>query len=278
MRDEFNLSKTIIITGGSDGIGAAAARTLVDRGHRVVIVGRSESKTRKIAAELGIPCYVADFADLAQVRGLAEELLQMYPEINVLANNAGGIMGERALTTAGYEKTFQVNHLSPFLLTRLLMPALIAGGATIIQTASVAARIFGRLNLEDLQNADGYTPQRAYGNAKLANILFTQELQHRFGTRGITAVAFHPGIVASSFASETTHFMRYIYHGPLKRLFTVTPAQGSDQLVWLAEGTPGVTFLPGAYYESRRIATKVNPEMHNSQTAEQLWNASDSLL
>lgn len=277
-RNEFNLKKTIIITGGSDGIGVAAARKLVASGHRVVIVGRSLSKTKGLAAELGIPFHVADFAELAQVRRLADELLESYPEINVLSNNAGGIMGPRVITVDGHEKTFQVNHLAPFLLTRLLMPTLIAGSATVIQTASAAARIFGRLDLDDLQNAADYTPQKAYGNAKLANILFTQELQHRFGTDGVTAVAFHPGIVASNFASDTTHFMRRIYHGPLKRLFTVTPEKGADQLIWLAEGTPEESFLPGAYYEARRIATKVNPQMHDPQVAAQLWDKSTALL
>ncbi|HAY42353.1 MAG TPA: short-chain dehydrogenase [Micrococcaceae bacterium] len=268
----------MIITGGSDGIGATAARKLVSGGHRVIIVGRSLSKTKALAAELGIPYYVTDFAELAQVQRLANELLDSYPEINVLANNAGGIMGPRVITVDGYEKTFQVNHLAPFLLTHLLMPALIAGGATIIQTASVAARIFGRLDLDDLQSAGGYAPQKAYGNAKLANILFTQELQHRFGAHGVTAVAFHPGIVASNFASETTHFMRRVYHGPLKRFFTVTPEKGADQLIWLAEGTPDESFLPGAYYEARRVATKVNPQMHDPRIATQLWAKSESLL
>ncbi|PRB72236.1 short-chain dehydrogenase [Arthrobacter sp. MYb213] len=277
-RNEFNLRKTIIITGGSDGIGAAAARKLVARGHRVVIVGRSLHKTKDLAAELDIPFHIADFAELAQVQQLASTLLESYPEINVLANNAGGIMGPRVITVDEHEKTFQVNHLAPFLLTRLLMPALIAGGATVIQTASVAARIFGRLDLDDLQNAADFAPQKAYGNAKLANILFTQELQHRFGTHGVTAVAFHPGIVASNFASDTTHFMRRVYHGPLKRLFTVTTEKGADQLIWLAEGTSNDSFLPGAYYETRRIATKVNPQMHNPRIASQLWAKSELLL
>lgn len=272
------MSKTIIITGGSDGIGAAAARKLVTDGHQVIIVGRSSSKTAALATELDIPYFVADFAELSQVKRLAGELLALFPEINVLANNAGGIMGRRELTADGHEVTFQVNHLAPFLLTRLLMPALIAGDATVIQTASVAARIFGRLNIDDLQNTESYTPQKAYGDAKLANILFTQELQHRFGTHGVNAVAFHPGIVASSFAHDTTHFMRRIYHGPLKRLLTVTPDKGADQLIWLAEGTPEETFLPGAYYESRRIATKVNPQMHDARLATQLWARSELLL
>ncbi|MEJ6488960.1 SDR family NAD(P)-dependent oxidoreductase [Leucobacter sp. USCH14] len=270
--------KTIIITGASDGIGAAAARQLHGRGHHVVIVGRSAEKTRAVADELGAPHYSADFADLGQVRALAAALIADYPRIDVLANNAGGIMGERVVTADGYEKTFQVNHLAPFLLTTLLMPALIAGRATVIQTASLAARAFSRFDITDLQNAKQYAPQRAYGNGKLANILFTAELQRRYGEHGISAVAFHPGVVASSFASDTTHLMRLVYHSPLKRLFTISAEKGADQLVWLAEGTPGATFEPGAYYESRAIATKVSPEVHDPELARDLWELSSELV
>ncbi|PFG34847.1 SDR family NAD(P)-dependent oxidoreductase [Sanguibacter antarcticus] len=272
------MTKTIIITGASDGIGEAAAAELVRGGHTVVVVGRSASKTEAVATKLGVPFYVADFADLSQVRTLAAELLAAYPRIDVLANNAGGIMGERALTVDGNEKTFQVNHLAPFLLTTLLMPALVAGRATVIQTASRAAYAFGRFNIDDLQNATSYAPQRAYGNGKLANILFTRELQRRFGDQGINAVSFHPGVVGTSFASDTTHVMRFFYHSPLKRLFTISPEKGADQLVWLAQGTPGSTFEPGAYYESRAIATKVKPEMYDDELARVLWEKSEALV
>ena len=271
-------TKTIIITGASDGIGAAAARQLHRDGHTVVLVGRSAEKTRAVAEELAARYFLADFADLSQVRALAAALLAEYRSIDVLANNAGGIMGERALTIDGYEQTFQVNHLAPFLLTNLLMPALVAGGATVIQTASLAARAFSRFDITDLQNAKQYAPQRAYGNGKLANILFTIELQRRYGGQGISAVAFHPGVVASSFASDTTHIMRLIYHSPLKRLFTISAEKGADQLVWLAEGEPRSTFEPGAYYESRAIAAKVSPEVHDPELARELWEQSAALV
>ncbi|KTR86992.1 SDR family NAD(P)-dependent oxidoreductase [Leucobacter chromiiresistens] len=270
--------RTIVITGASDGIGAAAARRLHRDGHRVVLVGRSPDKTRAIAAELGAPFHLADFADLSQVRALAAALLAEHDRIDVLANNAGGIMGDRTVTVDGHELTFQVNHLAPFLLTRLLMPALVAGRATVVQTASLAARAFSRFDIADLQNARRYAPQRAYGNAKLANILFTAELQRRHGAEGISAVAFHPGVVASSFASDTTHLMRLVYHTPLKRLFTISADAGADQLVWLAEGTPGSTFTPGAYYESRAIAVKVSPEVHDPELARELWEQSLALV
>ncbi|MDJ0349670.1 SDR family NAD(P)-dependent oxidoreductase [Cryobacterium sp. PH29-G1] len=272
------MTKTIIITGASDGIGAAAARRLSADGHRIVVVGRSDSKTADIAKEIGAKHYVADFADLSQVRGLADDLLAAYPSIDVLANNAGGIMGARTLTVDGHEMTFQVNHLAPFLLTTLLMPSLVAGKATVIQTASLAARIYGKFDIDDLQNAHDYAPQTAYGNAKLANILFTRELQRRYADQGLSAVSFHPGVVGTSFANDTTHVMRFLYHGPLKRMLTITADKGADQLVWLAEGIPGTTFEPGGYYESKKLAKKVNPDANDAILARLLWERSAALV
>ena len=272
------MQKTIVITGASDGIGAAAARELSRAGHTVVVVGRSPSKTEAVAGELGAPFHVADFADLSQVRGLAAALLAAYPRIDVLANNAGGIMGERTLTVDGHETTFQVNHLAPFLLTTLLMPALVAGKATVIQTSSAAARGFGRLDIDDLQLTRGYSPTRAYGNGKLANILFTTELQRRYGDEGVAAVAFHPGVVGSNFGADSTQAMRFFYHGPFKKVFTITNEKGADQLVWFAEGRPGATFQPGAYYESRKVAGKVNPQARDTDLARELWDRSALLV
>lgn len=272
------MPKTVVITGASDGIGAAAARRLAASGERVVVVGRSPERTRAVADEIGADHHLADFADLSQVRRLADELLAAYPSIEVLANNAGGIMGARQTTVDGYEKTFQVNHLAPFLLTQLLMPSLIAGRATVIQTASVAARVFAKFDVEDLQGEYAYSPQAAYGNGKLANILFTAELQRRYGDQGISAVAFHPGVVATSFASDTTSLMRFIYHTPLKRLFTIRPDKAADELVWLAEGTPGETFTPGAYYESKAVAKNVNPLGLDADLAARLWEESEALV
>ena len=267
-------SRTIVITGASDGIGAAAARTLSAAGHRVVIVGRSPEKTAAVAKDLGVPFHVADYADLTQVRRLADELRQAYPRIDVLANNAGGIMGGRAITRDGFEKTFQVNHLAGFLLTELLMPTLRASRATVIQTASAAARHFSRFDIDDLQNEKAYSPQKAYGNGKLANILFTRELHRRHGADGISAVAFHPGVVATNFASDTTHLMRLLYHTPvLNRLVLTSPDKGAAQLVWLARSTPGTDWEPGAYYEKQQVAGSA-PAAHDDTLAEALWESS----
>lgn len=270
--------KTIVITGASDGIGAAAARILTERGEQVVLVGRSPEKTAAIAREIGAPYHLADFADLAQVRDLAATLESAYPSIDVLANNAGGIMGKREVTVDGFEKIFQVNHLAPFLLTHLLMPRLTASTATVIQTASVAAKRYGHLDVDDLQQERNYAPETAYGTAKLANILFTRELHRRHHAEGINAVAFHPGVVASNFASDTTHFMRFIYQTPLvKRLFTVSPDKGADQLIWLAHAAPGAGWQPGEYYEKRNIAPS-SEQARDPELARQLWDRSADML
>ena len=134
--------KTIIITGASDGIGKAAAKQLKKSGHNVVIVGRSQAKTQKIAEELGVLYHIVDYSSLKSVVRLAEEL-KKYDKIDVLCNNAGGVQSDRAETEDGFEKTFQINVLGGFLLTRLLIDKLCESKATVIQTSSIAANLFG---------------------------------------------------------------------------------------------------------------------------------------
>lgn len=267
--------QTIVITGASDGIGAAAARQLSEHGHRVVVVGRSPEKTAAVARSIDAPSHVADFADLSQVRALAEELLTAYPRIDVLANNAGGIF-TRQTTVDGLDKTFQVNHLAPFLLTALLMDRLLASRAKVIQTSSVGHRAFGRIDLDDLDNARRWRAEKAYGDAKLANVLFTKELDRRYRERGIAAAAFHPGGIATNFANDTSSVMRLAYHSPLRHLMTSVD-KGGQRLVWLAEGTPGVTWAPGEYYERNRPG-KVNPQVHDVELARGLWERSEAML
>lgn len=269
--------KTIVITGASDGIGAAAARELARRKHRVIVVGRDAAKTRAVADPLGLESHIVDFADLSQVRALATTLKADHDRIDVLANNAGGVMGERALTSDGFERTFQVNHLAPFLLTRELLPVLEASGATVIQTSSMAARLYAKFDIADLQGEFSYAPMTAYGNAKLANILFTEELQRRHGD-AISAVSFHPGVVGTNFAAGSGGAIGFLYHGPLKRLLTRAPDKGADQLIWLATATPGAGFQPGAFYMDRKVATKVNPLVGDPVTALELWERSEAML
>ncbi|MET4584074.1 NAD(P)-dependent dehydrogenase (short-subunit alcohol dehydrogenase family) [Conyzicola nivalis] len=268
--------RTIIITGASDGIGAAAARALSARGDTVVVVGRSPQKTAAVADELGVDHLIADFSRLDDVRALAAALLERYPRIDVLANNAGGIMGDRELTVDGFEKTFQVNHLAPFLLTSLLSERLVSSRATVIATASVANRLYGNLDLDDLGNERAYSPNKAYGDAKLANILFARELDRRFGDSGIASVSFHPGVVRTGFATESTSPMRFFYNA--FGFFLLRPAKGADTLVWLATTTPGTDWKAGGFYTKRKLDFTTNPQADDAALASALWERSAALV
>ncbi|MCU6481992.1 NAD(P)-dependent dehydrogenase (short-subunit alcohol dehydrogenase family) [Arthrobacter silviterrae] len=270
------MSRTIVITGASDGIGAAAATMLANPGDTLVVVGRSAQKTQAVAKELEADFFLADFTDLAQVRGLAEKLGNKYPRIDVLANNAGGIMGARELTVDGHEKTFQVNHLAPFLLTTLLIEKLVASRATVINTSSMAHRIMAKYDIDDLDAVKKYSANAAYGNAKLDNILFTIELQRRYGDHGVSAAAFHPGVVGSGFSAESNRVTKFMY-GSLMRRFMLTPAQGADTLVWLATTVPGEDWEPGKYYAKRKVATPTRTAQ-DPALARQLWDRSAAMV
>lgn len=272
------MPKTIIITGASDGIGAAAARKLHSDGHRVVVVGRSPEKTRAVASEIGAPHHVADFADLADVRRLAADLEDAYPRIDVLANNAGGVFGDRNKTVDGFEKTFQINHLAPFLLTQLLLNTLLASRASVIQTSSVGARMGGNVVLDDLDNDRDFKPTRVYGTAKLENILFTKELHRRFHSEGISAAAFHPGNVATNFAKDSDAWIKHIANSRVLRTLLISPEKGAGQLVWLAEGTPGSDWDSGVYFEKYKPARRNNPQASDPDLAVGLWERSEQLL
>jgi NAD(P)-dependent dehydrogenase (short-subunit alcohol dehydrogenase family) len=245
-------AKTIVITGGSSGIGAATARALRSRGAIVVITGRS-AETARLAEEIGCDHYLADFARFRDVRSLADRLLAGYPRIDVLANNVGGIFSKRQLTEDGHEMTLQVNHLSGFLLTSLLRERLESSGAAVINTSSGAHNL-GRIDFEDLENARGYSPWRAYGTAKLMNILHAAEINRRY--HGVHGVSFHPGVVATGFAREGSAVARFLYGKIVSRLFMISAEKGADTLVWLATSAPGADWSAGEYYVRRKPGRK----------------------
>lgn len=246
------MTKTIILTGASDGIGAAAAARLASDGHRVVAVGRSPIKTAALGERLGIECHVADFAELDQVERLAAELKASCPRIDVLANNAGGSFGStRTETVDGHELTWQVNYLAPWYLTWLLLPEIIAGRGLVINTASMLHRA-GRLKLDGSEPRGTYTAMGAYADSKLAMVLHTVEVQRRFGPQGVSAVALHPGVIGSNFADGQDDILGKFYAKAGR--FLSTPDKGADTLVWLAEGQPGINYPAGRYYVNRSVS------------------------
>lgn len=261
--------KTIIITGASAGIGEAAAREL-SKDNRVVIVGRSQ-RTIKIAKELGLEYFRADYSDLASVRTLAKAILKACPQIDLLVNNAGGIMKSIVTTKDGFEQTFQVNYLAQFVLTNLLMDRLIASKGAVINTSSAAHR-FARLHIDNLQFAS--SPFVAYGNAKLLDLMHAQELARRFSAKGVDAVSFHPGVVATSFASATNGPFAWLYNTSAKALLK-TPAQGADTLVWLANNRP--LWQNGGYYSNRALSP-VSGLAKDPTVSPEIWDITEKLL
>lgn len=168
---------------------------------------------------------------------------------------------------------------SPFTLTNLLLPRLLAGGASVVSTSSMANRLFGHLDLSDLDNERRYSPRKAYGDAKLANVLFTRSLHMKFHDQGLSAVAFHPGLVRTGFSAGSASSMRWFYHSPLAR-FTpmISPEQGGAILAWFLTGTPGSTWTSGRYYDQDRPTTRVNSQADDLALADGLWQRSAELV
>lgn len=245
--------KTIVITGASDGIGLEAASHLAARGHHLVIVGRNPEKTAAALQRVqhddpAATSHLVDMGDLAQVRELAAALRADLPSIDVLCNNAGTVFAKRQLTVDGFEATFAVNHLGPFLLTELLRDRLSAD-ARIVNTASVG-HYRGTMDFDDLGFERGYQIMRAYSRSKLANVLYTRELARQQQGTGVTANALHPGAVATSIWSGAPTFAKPIL--AIAKRFMVTPAGGGAHIAYLAD-SPEVAGLSGGYYEDDRI-------------------------
>lgn len=253
--------KTIILTGASAGIGAAAARQLHRLGANVVPIGRSVERTVAIAAELGVAPVTADFARLDDVRRLAADLLDRYPQLDVLANNAGGAWRRRVLTIDGFEQTFQVNVLAPYLLMRLLAERLRASGGRVITTSS-RAHMTGRLDVHTLTAPPSFS-WRSYSTSKLAIMLLDREYARRYPEIGVAD--YHPGVIATEFWRDLPP-VRVLLKTPLRYLLA-SSEQGADTLVHLA-GTDEP--LHGGYYVNRR-RVRESAAARDAATGARLW-------
>jgi len=265
-------SRTIVITGASSGIGANAAGRLAVAGWEVAVVGRNPDRTAAVADSIGGTPFLADFDSLDEVRTLADSLARRYDRIDVLANNAGALVSRRGVSADGHERTFQHNHLAPFLLTNLLMPVLEKSSATVIGTASGANR-FGRLRLDDLdwQKRPYLGGWQAYGTSKIETILFARELAVR---TGLTAYSFHPGYVRTSFGSDSAliRFGNWLSRGTL----AISPEEGATPLVQLAiEGSDAPN---GTYFDGLKPGGPVHSSVNEAGVSRELWDASAKIV
>src|SRR4051794_23014103 len=243
----------VLLTGATRGIGRAAAVELARRGAEVGLVGRDAERVRAVAEEAraaggGAPVHehVADLAHMDDVRALAAEVLGRHPRIDVLANNAGAMFSQPRVTPDGFEQTFALNHLAPFLLTHLLRERL--AGGRVVTTASDAHQQ-GRLDLDDLQSEHSFAAMRTYGTTKLCNILFTRELARR--APELRATCFHPGVVRTGFGKNDGGIWKVLT--TLGAPFFRSPERGARSLVWLALSDQAAD-LTGVYVEDEKVA------------------------
>jgi NAD(P)-dependent dehydrogenase (short-subunit alcohol dehydrogenase family) len=270
--------RTVVVTGSSSGLGAAAARRFRQLGATVAVIGRTPEKTAAVAAEIGAEPHRVDFSSLDAVRRLAGELLARYPRIDVLANNAGGLFNARQTTADGHEMTFQVNYLAPFLLTNLLLDRLAEAphGARVISTVSAFYRR-GRVDLDDLDGTRRrYNSQVFHQSAKLATIMFTLELSRRMAQTKVAASAFHPGIVGGTDVYRDSAFARMLATSRLGKALQSSPEQGAEPLLYLAT-TPDPSTVDGAYFHRLRRSRLKGPQAADPDLAARLWECSAEL-
>jgi NAD(P)-dependent dehydrogenase (short-subunit alcohol dehydrogenase family) len=266
--------KVVVVTGASSGIGAAAAAELAELGATVVPVGRDRERLERVAVQVGGEPLQADFASLAAVRELADELLERHPRIDVLVNNAGLVTSHREVTGDGYEKTFAVNHLAPFLLTNLLLERLRASAPARVVTTSSGAHGGGRLDFDDLQSERSWSMMRAYGTSKLANILFTRGLAMRVDAAEVTANCLHPGVINTKLGRGAGRAAGLVW--TLGRPFMRSPKRGASTIVYLATSEEGGEVTGGYYEDSRPAGTSAAAA--DIELADRLWRESERLV
>ncbi len=282
MNDTSMQGKVCLVTGATSGIGQETARALADRGATVVIVGRNSAKVTQtvtaIQAATGnqdVTGLVGDLSVQADVRQVAREFQSQHDRLDVLINNAGMLFLQRQTTPDGLERTFALNHMGYFLLTDLLLPTLKASAPARIINVASSAHQGAHLNFADLQGAQKYGAMRAYGQSKLANIMFTYELARRLQGTGVSANALHPGFVASGFARNNGPTVAFIMNTLLRPL-QISNTQGAATSIYLAT-SPDVEGVTGKYF-SRRKAVKSNAASYNQADQQRLWTVSEELI
>jgi NAD(P)-dependent dehydrogenase (short-subunit alcohol dehydrogenase family) len=269
---------TIVVTGASAGIGAAAVIELTRQGHTVLAIGRSVTKLAAVHAAMiaAAPAGVevpeplsADFASLDEVRKLAEVILGGMSRLDVLANNAGLNPRHRQPSAHGYELTFAVNHLAPFFLTKLLEQRIRESNGRVVGTSSGMHRI-GRIDFDGLAVANRWGGLRAYARSKLANILFTREFVCR---TGLPASCYDPGGTNTELGRDSDSGLRRSLFG---RFSSRTPEQGAETLIWLAISAEGAA--PRAVYYADHSPARVSAAARDDETARRLWEVSGKMV
>lgn len=270
------MSKAVLVTGANAGIGKAAALAIARRGHRVLMVCRSRKRGDEARQEIArrtsgpVPdLFLCDLSSQRQVRELAAQVVERYERLDVLLNNAAVFARRRRTTEDGIELQLAVNHLAPFLLTNLLRPLLEASAPARVVTVSSEAHRRGGFRFDDPGLEGGYGGKVAYGQSKLANILFTRELAQRLEATGVTANACHPGVVATRLLTGISFLARFA------RLFLRTPEEGARTPVYLALSSE-VEGVTGEYFVDEKVRLP-SEAARDPEAARRLWELSAEL-
>jgi len=271
--------KTCMVTGANSGIGEQVALGLAKMGAKVVIVCRDSSKgdvaRKEIAGASGnnsVELMVCDLASLTSVRQLAEKFKDSHDRLHVLVNNAGLIMGKRVLTADNLETTFEVNYLSHFLLTMLLLDTLKASSPSRIVNVTSDAHFSGKMDFDDLQEEKNYGAMRSYSQSKLAQVLFTHELAKKLEGTRVTVNAVHPGVVRTRWGDEGGALAIGI---KLARPFMISPEKGAETVLYLAS-SPDVEGITGKFW-TKKHEKPSSKESYDENEARLLWITSAKL-
>jgi NAD(P)-dependent dehydrogenase (short-subunit alcohol dehydrogenase family) len=275
--------KTILVTGATSGIGLEASVQLATQGHRVVMVGRDEQKTRACVEDVkrrsrsgSVEFLLADFSSQASVRALADAYREQYERLDVLVNNAGAVFNERGVTKDGIENTFALNHLGYFLLTNLLLDLVVKSAPSRIVVVSSGSHYRGSMDLDDLGfEKGGYSIMSAYSRSKLANVLMMRGLVKRLEGKGVTVNALHPGGVATNIWSGAPGWAKPIL-AVVKALFLISPEEGGQTITYLAS-SPEAEGKTGLYFEKNR-PKECAALGRDDALAEKLWAKSAALV
>ena len=273
--------KICLVTGATHGIGLATARALAASGATVLVHGRDLGRARAVAGDISrdtgnpeVRFVQADFAQLAQVRRLAHELQSQLPRLDVLINNAAVMAAAHARSAEGYDLTFAVNHLAPFLLTGLLLDKLKESAPSRVIVVASNAHRRATLDFSDLMNARVSGFMAAYARSKLANVLFARALARRLAGSGVTVNALHPGLVNSHLFHNSPALLRVLLSS-VGRLFMLSPQQGARDSVYLAAAPELGGHSGGYYHDCRPVAPSAAAQ--NDACAERLWQESARL-
>lgn len=270
--------KTVAVTGATSGIGKETVLTLNASGYHIIMLNRNKEKSERMMSEFQQPHNVTmircDLADLNSVQQAADEVKKQFDSLDVLINNAGGIIPEREESKDGYELTFAINHLGHYLLTCALIPLLEKGKEPRIINVSSEVHAVAKPDFDDVHMTKKYRSLTAYANSKLYNIYFTQMLHEEVFPKGIAANALHPGVIRSGFGKQYSGVIGFFIQ--LARPFLLSPIKGSKTSIHLAVTDDGYKHS-GKYFKNKKIK-EPHPVAANKENRERLKELSNKCI